>query len=209
MGERIHKAVRIASDGFLFLGIKVSPNNKTGENGQPGNATEYIEWKGVCGMDAREELFVKYFIKYGEEYPAAIEAGYKESTAKYAYEWLRETLQNSTVKRHLPFKPYLLAAIQEEMEKLKQPAIASAEEILTYLSSVMRKESEAEVLARDETGAERVIVKHPDEKEAMKAAELLGKRYNLWDKKQEADTEIPSDGFIEALRGEVAEVWQE
>lgn len=160
-------------------------------------------------MDAREELFVKYFLKYGEEYPAAIEAGYKENTAKYAYEWLKETLQNSTSKRHLPYKPYLRAAIDEELEKIKQPAIADAEEILTYLTSVMRKESEAEVLARDELGAERVILKHPDEKEAMRAAEMLGKRWGLWDKKQDAEQETQDDGFLDAIRGEVAEVWQQ
>lgn len=160
-------------------------------------------------MDSREELFVKYFIKYGEAYSAAIEAGYKESTAKVAYEWLRETLTNSTGKRHLPYKPYLKAAIDAELDKIKQHAIADAEEILKYLTTVMRKESEAEVLARDELGADRVILKHPDEKEAMRAAEMLGKRYGLWDKKQDAETEVPDDGFIDALRGEVAEVWQD
>lgn len=160
-------------------------------------------------MDSREELFVKYFLKYGEEYPAALEAGYKDNTAKYAYEWITETLKNSTAKRHLPYKPYLRAAIDAELDKLKQPAIADAEEILSYLTSVMRKESEAEVLARDDLGAERVILKHPDEKEAMKAAELLGKRYGLWDKKQDAETEVQDDGFLDAIRGEVAEVWQQ
>ena len=160
-------------------------------------------------MDSREELFVKYFLKHGEEYPAALEAGYKDSTAKYAYEWITETLKNSTSKRHLPYKPYLRAAIGAELDKLKQPAIADAEEILSYLTSVMRKESEAEVLARDDLGAERVILKHPDEKEAMKAAELLGKRYGLWDKKQDAETEVQDDGFLDAIRGEVAEVWQQ
>ena len=160
-------------------------------------------------MDSREELFVKYFIKYGEAYSAAKEAGYKDSTAKYAYEWLRESLTNSTVKRHLPYKPYLKAAIDAELDKIKQLAIADAEEVLQYLTSVMRKQSEAEVLARDELGADRVILKHPDEKEAMKAAELLGKRYGLWEKKQDAETEVLDDGFIEALRGEVAAVWQE
>ena len=160
-------------------------------------------------MDSREELFVKYFLKHGEAYPAAIEAGYKESTAKVAYQWLQETKPNSTGKRNLPYKPYLRAAIDAELEKLKQPAIATAEEVMKYLTSVMRKESEAEVLARTEFGSEIVIKKHPDEKEATKAAELLGKRYGLWDKKQDTETEVPDDGFIEALRGEVAAVWQE
>lgn len=160
-------------------------------------------------MDEREELFVKYYIKHGEAYPAAIEAGYAHSTAKNAREWLYKTLPNPTAKRHLPFKQYLLDAVNAEMEKLKQSAIADAEEVLTYLTSVMRKESEAEVLARDELGAERVILKHPDEKEAMKAAELLGKRYGLWDKKQEDNVEVPDDGFVDALKGEAAEVWAE
>lgn len=159
-------------------------------------------------MDNREELFVKYFLKYGEAYPAAIEAGYAASTANHAKEWITETPTNPDKKRHLPYKPYLRAAIDAELEKLKHSAIADAEEILTYLTSVMRKESEAEVLARDELGAERVIKKHPDEKEAMKAAELLGKRYGLWDKKQQTDEEPPDDGFLDALRGEVGEVWQ-
>ena len=160
-------------------------------------------------MDEREELFVKYFLKYGEAYPAAIEAGYAASTANHAKEWITETPINPGKKRHLPYKPYLRAAIDAEMDKLKQKTIADAEEILSYLTSVMRKESEAEVLARDQFGADRVILKHPDEKEAMKAAELLGKRYGLWEKKQDAETEVQDDGFLEAIRGEVAEVWQQ
>ena len=160
-------------------------------------------------LDDRESLFVVHYIKLGEAYSAAIEAGYAHSTAKHAYEWLIETPRNPTAKRHLPFKPELYATIQEELEKLKQPAIATAEEVLIYLSSVMRKQSEAEVLARDELGAERVILKHPDEKEAMKAAELLGKRYGLWEKKQDAEPEVQDDGFLDAIRGEVAEVWQQ
>ena len=81
--------------------------------------------------------------------------------------------------------------------------------MLEYLTKVIRGESRSHVLARDENGAEQVIEKPPDEKEKLKAAELLGKRWGTWDKKQETDTEIPSDGFIEALRGEVSDVWQE
>ena len=160
-------------------------------------------------LDDRESLFVVHYIKLGEAYSAAIEAGYKHHTAKYAYEWLLETLPNATAKRHLPFKPELYATVQAEMEKIKKSVIADAEEILSYLTSVMRKQSEAEVLARDELGAERVILKHPDEKEAMKAAELLGKRYGLWEKKQDAEPEAQDDGFLDAIRGEVAEVWQQ
>lgn len=161
-------------------------------------------------MQDREKLFIVYYLKYGDAFPAAIDAGYAEATAREAHKWIKpEILKSPSEKERKKFKPDVYAAIQEEMEKLKQPAIADAEEILIYLTSVMRKESEAEVLARDELGAERVILKHPDEKEAMKAAEMLGKRWGIWDKKQDAEPEVQDDGFLDAIRGEVAEVWQQ
>lgn len=131
-------------------------------------------------LDDRESLFVIQYIKLGEAYPAAREAGYAHSTAKYAYEWLLETLPNPTAKRHAPYKPEVAAAINAELDKLKADTIADAEEVLKYLSSVIRGESRSSVLARDELGAERIIEKPPDEKEKLKAAELMGKRYSLF-----------------------------
>lgn len=161
-------------------------------------------------LNDREKLFIINYIRLGEAYPAALEAGYADSTAKESSKWINpEILKNPNEKESKKFKPEVYAAIQEEMKKLLSPKIADAEEILTYLTSVMRKESQAEVLARDELGAERVILKHPDEKEAMKAAEMLGKRWGLWDKKQETEPEAQDDGFLDAIRGEVSEVWQE
>ena len=161
-------------------------------------------------LNDREKLFVINYIKLGEAYPAALEAGYADSTAKESSKWINpEILKNPNEKESKKFKPEVYAAIQEEMERLKRPTIADAVEVLEYLTSVMRKESMSSVLARDEIGAERVIQKPPDEKESMKAAELLGKRWGIWDKKQDADVEVPSDGFMEALQEEVAKVWQE
>lgn len=140
-------------------------------------------------LDDREKLFIPAYIKYGEAYPAALEAGYKHHTAKFAYEWLLETLPNTTAKRHLPYKPEVAAAIQTEMDKLKSDTIADAEEVLEYLTAVMRKKSKSSVLARRDDGSEAVIEKPPDEKESLKAAELLGKRYGLYTEKIEADVD--------------------
>ena len=42
----------------------------------------------------------------------------------------------------------------------------------------------------------------------LKVLELIGKHLGMWDKKQDAETEVPDDGFLDAIRGEVAEVWQ-
>lgn len=132
-------------------------------------------------LNDRERLFVEYYIKLGEAYPAALEAGYKESTALNASKWINpEILKNPNEKERKKFKPEVRAAIDERMEEKEKELIADQDEILKYLTSVVRGVSMSHVLARDDVGAERVIKKPPDEKERLKAAELLGKRYSLF-----------------------------
>lgn len=163
----------------------------------------------MMALTGKQTIFIAEYIKLGNAYQAALNAGYKETSANDASKWINpDILNNPSENERKKFKPNVYAAIQEEMEKLKKPTIAQAEEVLEYLTSVMRSESKSSVLARDQNGAERVIEKPPDEKERLRAAELLGKRYGLWDKKQEADTEPPDDGFVDALRGEVEAVWR-
>ena len=70
--------------------------------------------------------------------------------------------------------------IQEKLEKIEEAKIADVKEIMQYLTSVMRGESKADVLAMCGDGCQEVINKPPDEKERLKAAELLGKRYQMW-----------------------------
>lgn len=160
-------------------------------------------------LTGKQELFVVEYIKLGNAYQAALNAGYKESSAIDASKWINpDLLNNPNENERKKFRPKLYAALLEEMERLKKPTIAEAEEVLEYLTAVLRGESRSHVLARDFNGAERVIEKPPDEKERLRAAELIGKRYGLWDKKQDTETEQADDGFVEALRGEVAEVWQ-
>ena len=77
--------------------------------------------------------------------------------------------------------------ISDQMEELHSEKTADAKEVMEYLTSVLRGESKSSVLARDEIGAERVIEKPPDEKERLKAAELLGKRYGLYTDKESSE----------------------
>ena len=61
---------------------------------------------------------------------------------------------------------------------------------MEYLTAVMRGQSEAEVVVvegRGEGCSEAVhVTKRPDEKEQLKAAELLGKHFGMFDKKDDA-----------------------
>ena len=79
--------------------------------------------------------------------------------------------------------------INDRMQKIHNEKTADAQEVVEYLTSVLRGQSTSSVLARDEIGAERVIEKPPDEKERLKAAELLGKRYGLYTDKVDLDAD--------------------
>ena len=71
--------------------------------------------------------------------------------------------------------------IAEQMEKIHNEKTADAQEVIEYLTSVLRGES---------TAQEIVVEKSPSEKEKLKAAELLGKRYALFTDKVETDVDM-------------------
>lgn len=77
--------------------------------------------------------------------------------------------------------------IQKRLDELKDERIAKVEDVMIYLSDVMRGISEASVLSMCGDGCQEVIDKPPDEKERLKAAELLGRRYGMWTEKIEID----------------------
>lgn len=70
------------------------------------------------------------------------------------------------------------AYVTKRLEKIKTEKTADAQEVLEYLSAVLRGETETELIMAGDPDPLRVK-KHPDEKERLKAAELLAKRYGL------------------------------
>lgn len=110
---------------------------------------------------------------------AAIRAGYSE---KSAY----------TVGQKLTKKDEVKTYISEQLERIHNENTADAQEVMEYLTAVMRGKTVSHVLAFVGDGYQKVIEKPPDEKERLKAAELLGKRYSLFTDKVEldADTEL-------------------
>ena len=76
------------------------------------------------------------------------------------------------------------AYIDERLEKISSEKIADAKEVMEYLTSVLRGESQSEIVVIEGCGmgesVARRMDKAPDEKERLKAAELLGKRYGLF-----------------------------
>ena len=111
---------------------------------------------------------------------AAISAGYSE---KYANTNANKLLQNTTVKEY----------IEEKMNETSSERIATATEVMEYLTSVMRGHSQSEIVVVEGIGdgcsEARRLKKAPDEKERLKAAELLGKRYAIFTDKVNLEVE--------------------
>jgi len=122
-------------------------------------------------MTDKQKRFCEEYIIDCNATQAAIRAGYSEATANEAGSRL---LANVNIR----------AYIDELLADMKKSSIASAEDVLEYLTSVMRGQNESEivvVLGKGEglSVAERMS-KKPAETDRLKAAELLGKRYALW-----------------------------
>lgn len=122
-------------------------------------------------MTDKQKRFADEYVVDCNATQAAIRAGYSE---KYANTNASKLLQNTTIKRR----------IEERLNEISSAKIADATEVMEYLTSVLRGESRSEIVVVEGCGegvsAARSIEKAPDEKDRLKAAEMLGKRYGLY-----------------------------
>ena len=83
------------------------------------------------------------------------------------------------------------AYIKEQLDKMHDERTADAKEVLEYFTAVMRGQSLSEVVVVEGVGEgfsqARRMEKQPDEKERLKAAEMLGKYYALFTDKTQLD----------------------
>lgn len=129
----------------------------------------------------RQEKFVNAYIQSGNAVEAAIKAGYSK---KYAEAFSTRLLNNKTVQK----------LYEAKKKQLESEAIAGQQEVLAYLTSVLRGESTSSNLVvlgiGDGRSSPKLVNKPPEEKDRLRAAELLGKRYGLFTEKQEHTGDI-------------------
>lgn len=135
----------------------------------------------MADMTAKQKRFCDEYLIDPNATQAAIRAGYSKKTAN------RIGAENLS---KLVIKEYIDARMAEKEKSL----IADQDEILKYLTSVLRGKSvSTEIVVEgigDGCSEARTIEKEPSEKEKLKAAELLGKRYGLYTEKVEADVDM-------------------
>lgn len=134
-------------------------------------------------LTLKQQRFADEYIRTGNAYKSAILAGYSKNYAKARSHKL---LENVGIK----------SAIDKRMEELKKEAIADQDEILRYLTSVIRGEITDQELIPIQVGRGEMEVeeleKRSDTNARTKAAELLGKRYRMWTEKIEAEVTTPT-----------------
>lgn len=133
-------------------------------------------------MTVKQKRFIEEYLIDLNGTQAAIRAGYSKKTA------------HAIATENLS-KPIIKAAIEEHLKKLDSQKTAELKEIMEYLTSVLRGKSTSEVVVVEGIGEgcseAKIVKKHPDEKERLKAAELLGKRYGMFDNKIQVEGVIP------------------
>lgn len=122
-------------------------------------------------MTNRQKKFCDEYLIDLNATQAAIRAGYSERSAGRNADRM---MKNDEIRSY----------IEEQLKQLHNERTADAQEVVEYLTSVLRGESEGEELVNEFQGdgiSKAVNVKKkPSEKDKLRAAELLGKRFGIF-----------------------------
>ncbi len=129
-------------------------------------------------MTPKQQKFCDEYLVSGNATDAAIKAGYSPKTA---YAIGSENLS----------KPELKAYIKTRLDEIRSAKIADTEEVLAYLTAVMRGEHTEEVPVLCGDGCQELTEKAVGAKDRLKAAELIGKRYGLFTDKVDVGGAVP------------------
>lgn len=132
----------------------------------------------MAKLTNKQQAFVDEYLIDLNATQAAIRAGYSKKTAGRIGQ---ENLQ----------KPVIMAAIEARMKEKEDARIAKQDEVLAYLTSVMRGEQQEQTLRGIGEGAQTIDDIDVSAKDRIKAAELIGKRYALWTDKQDVNITVP------------------
>ena len=180
--------------------------------------------KKKAQLTDKQRRFVDEYVKIGNATQAAINAGYSKHTA-------------ASCGAITLAKEHVRAAIDKQMAKMHEKNVADAEEVLLYLTSVLRGESISEEVVIEGMGKgfseARAFSKKPSEDERLKAAGLLSKRFGMNITALEFKTKMEKmelenqklrieidrlrggsegdmdDGFLKALGVSAEEVWKD
>jgi Phage terminase, small subunit len=135
-------------------------------------------------LNAKQQLFALKYIELGNGGKAAIAAGYSSNTADQ---------QASRLLRNVKIKQM----IDEQMKEVEKETIASAEEVLTFLTDVVRGD------IGDTITVDGILEEKTRTSDRIKAAELLGKRHALFTDKKEISADVKVENKLGDILSEL------
>ena len=124
----------------------------------------------MAGLTLKQRKFCDEYIISGNTEQAAIKAGYSKA---YARGNAHKLVANVSMKSY----------IDARLSEIASKKIAQQEEVLQYLTSIMRGEETEQTLRGLGEGEQMIDDIEVSAKDRIKAAELLGKRYGMWTEK--------------------------
>ena len=116
---------------------------------------------------------------------------------KVAYPSVKKDTVAKAAASRLLTNVNLKTYIQEQLDEMHNKATADAQEVIEYLSAVMRGQ-QTETVATAKGIYDDVPV---SAKDRIKAAELIGKRFAMWTDKQEINANIKPVEIIDNIPG--------
>lgn len=125
-------------------------------------------------LTIKQQKFADEYVITGNAYQSAIKAGYSHN---YARAQASKLLENVGVK----------AYINTQLEELQSAKVADQQEIMEFLTSVIRGEVVEPVAILNGDGYQKVVELPPNIQTRRAAAVDLGKRYSMWTDKQDVN----------------------
>lgn len=130
--------------------------------------------------EKQKRFALEYAIKCNAA-QAAIAAGYSVKSSRYiGYKLLKNQR--------------IAAMVKEALDTAQAQKVCDLQEVMEYLTTVMRGETEATIVVTerhgDGTSTARTFIKPPSEGERLRAAELIGKRYGLFTGRVDIDANV-------------------
>ena len=130
----------------------------------------------MAKLTLKQKKFADEYIISGNATQAAIKAGYKEKTANRIGS---ENLSKLDIKKY----------IDERMKEIESKKTATQQEVIQYLTSVMRGEQTEEILIGRGQGFQETTYIDVSAKDRIKAADILNKIHQAREEKSSTTTE--------------------
>ena len=130
----------------------------------------------MAKLSTKQKDFADEYIASGNAMQSAIEAGY---SFNYAKSQSHKLLENVGIKSY----------IDERLKEIESAKTATQQEVLEYLTSVMRGEQKEETLIGAGQGFQKITNISVSAKDRLKAADLLNKIHQVREEKSATATE--------------------